>query len=70
VIRLKELRENAQQSLADVAEACGITRQNVHAWETGKIVTIPYRHLMSLSAHFGVSVDYLLGNDFKKRKTA
>lgn len=59
--RLRALREQKGLSQSDVAKLIGVTRTAYVAYETG--ANKPVRKLEELSALFGVSADYILGND-------
>ena len=67
--RLFELREYNNLTQKDVAEVLGLKRRTYTSWEIGTI-TIPLKHLNSLSDYYNVSMDYLLGlstdKDFSK----
>ena len=56
--RLLELR--GEESQQDLADAIGVSRSLVKAWESGDR-KIKIDDLISLSKHFHVSADYLLG---------
>lgn len=60
--RLKELRLNQQLSQVDIAEKLGISNGLYNKYEK-KGVNPPYEILQKLSKIYGVSVDYILGND-------
>ena len=60
--RLREIRERENISQNALANALGITRASVNAWEMG--ISAPNaQSLVMLSKYFNVSVDYLLGLD-------
>ena len=59
--RLRALREESKMSQQEVADFLGITRTAYNKYESGVIK--PVRKLNELSALFGVSADYILGND-------
>lgn len=67
--RLFELRDKSGYSQDDIAHMLGVTRQAVQRWEAGKSQP-PSKRLMKLSKIYGVSVDYLLGNDTDKQTDA
>ena len=58
--RIKNLREQADLTQADLARKLGITRSSVNAWEMG--ISVPSTHyIKELATIFKVSTDYLLG---------
>lgn len=59
--RLRMLRELKQMSQAEVAKAIGVGRTTYLKYEAGD--NKPIRRLKELSALFGVTYDYILGND-------
>lgn len=59
--RLRTLREQKGLSQNEVAKIIGVTRTAYVAYETG--TNKPTRKLQELSDLFGVSADYILGND-------
>ena len=60
--RVKELREKAGLSMVQLAEQLGVTKSRVNMWENNG--TVPRMSvLVELAKVFGVSTDYLLGND-------
>ena len=61
--RIKEARVAAGLSQKYVAATLGVAGPSVSNWESGK-TTPTADNLAALSALFGVSVDFLLGNDF------
>ena len=63
--RLKLLRERIGLTQKDIAEIIGINRVQYNQYENNYI-SIPIKHLISLSSYFKVSVDYLLGLSSKK----
>lgn len=60
--RIKECRINAKMSQKFVAVTLGIAAPSVSNWESGKTQPTP-ENLKRLAALFGVSVDYLLGDE-------
>ncbi len=59
-VRLKQLRRERRITQKAMAELLGKTERHYQAIEAGRVnVSAPV--LMTLSAYFGVSVDYLLG---------
>lgn len=60
--RFRLSRHALDAALQDVADACGVTRQAVSLWETGK--TIPSNAVLERAAKFlGVSSYWLLTGD-------
>ena len=60
--RIKQLREQAGMTQAELAKRLGITRSSVNAWEMG--ISVPStRYIVELAEMFKVSADYLLGID-------
>ena len=60
--RVKDLREKAKLSMDQLAEKLGVSKSRVNMWENSG--TIPRGDvLIRLAMYFGVSTDYLLGND-------
>ena len=64
--RIKEARMAAGLSQKYVATSLGVAGPSVSNWEKGK-TTPTAENLAALSALFGVSVDFLLGNDFSAK---
>lgn len=65
---LKKLRRNAKRSQASIASELRITRQMYAKYESG-ISVIPPTALKILSRIYGVSIDYILGNDKENHNT-
>ena len=58
--RIKQLRETAGYSQAQLAKKPDVTRSSVNAWEMG--ISVPSTHyIVELANIFHVSTDYLLG---------
>ena len=58
--RIKQLREQAGYSLAQLAKRLDVTRSSVNAWEMG--LSMPTtQYVVTLAKLFHVSADYLLG---------
>ncbi len=57
---LKLLRENTNASQEDVANILDIDRTTYNHYENNYI-TIPIKHLITLSNYFKVSIDYIFG---------
>ncbi|MBR7020005.1 MAG: helix-turn-helix transcriptional regulator [Lachnospiraceae bacterium] len=60
--RIKDLRVKAGLSMDALASKLGITKSRINMWENNG--TVPRMSvLLELAQLFGVSTDYLLGND-------
>lgn len=57
--RIKELRKSRGWTQPQLAERCGVTKQAVHLWESGR-QTISRQSLETLCDIFNVQMDYLL----------
>ena len=58
--RIKQLREKAGYSQAQLAKRLDVTRSSVNAWEMG--LSMPTtQYVVTLAKLFHVSADYLLG---------
>lgn len=60
--KIKELREIAGYSQAQLARKLDVTRSSVNAWEMG-LSTPTTQYIVALAKLFHVSSDYLLGLD-------
>ena len=58
--KIKELRENAGYSQAQLAKRLDVTRSSVNAWEMG-LSTPTTQYIVALSKLFHFSADYILG---------
>lgn len=58
--RLKDLREDADQTQAEIADILGISRQHYSLYERGKR-ELPMHHFIALAKYYQVSLDYLAG---------
>lgn len=58
--KIKELREKAGYSQAQLAKKLDVTRSSVNAWEMG-LSTPTTQYIVALSKLFHVSSDYILG---------
>ncbi len=62
MLKIKELRENLKLTQEDLAKKLGYVRTCVSSWESNR--TQPnIDDLKKLSAIFGCTVDYLIGNE-------
>lgn len=60
--RVKELREKGKISMEQLAKQLGVTKSRVNMWENNG--TVPRGDiLIKLANYFGVTTDYLLGNN-------
>ena len=60
--KIKELREKAGYSQAQLAKKLDVTRSSVNAWEMG-LSTPTTQYIVALTKLFHVSADYILGID-------
>ena len=60
--KIRELRENAGYSQAELARRLSVTRSSVNAWESG-LSTPTAVYIVELAKLFRVTSDYLLGLD-------
>lgn len=60
--RLRDLREDADKTQAEIAALLQTTQQQYSKYEKG-IQEIPVHHLITLADFYKVSVDYLLGRE-------
>ena len=58
--RIRDLREDADKTQAEVAAALGISQTMYARYERGANY-LPIRHLIRLAQYYGVSSDYILG---------
>lgn len=58
--RLRDMREDADQTQKEIAALLGIDQRVYSNYETGKR-EIPSRYLIVLADYYHTSVDYLLG---------
>ena len=63
--RLRDLREDADLSQAQVAEYLGIAQTVYSRYERG-YQTIPLQHLIRLADYYHASLDYMTGRTQKK----
>ena len=65
--RLRDLREDADQKQAEIAEILGISRQHYSLYERGDR-ELPMHHFVTLAKYYNVSLDYLAGLIDKPKK--
>lgn len=66
--RIKDLREDADLTQADIAPILQTTREQYSRWERGA-QEIPLHHAITLARFYRVSMDYLTGLTNDKRGT-
>ena len=59
-IRVRNMREDAELSQAQVAEILGISQQHYSMYESGKR-ELPMHLFVKLAKYYNVSLDYLAG---------
>lgn len=65
MLRIKQLRQSKNMSQGDLADLLGITQTAISQWECGR--TFPSTEMLTrLAEIFGVSTDYIIGEDEKK----
>lgn len=64
MLRLKELRKQKKLNQTQFARAFGVAQNTVSNWENGNR-TLDAATANEIADFFGVSVDYLLGNEKK-----
>ena len=65
--RLRDLREDADKTQAEIAEILGTVRQQYARWENGA-QELPMHHFITLAKYYNVSLDYLAGLIVSPRK--
>lgn len=65
MLRLKELRKQKGLNQTSFAKAFGVAQNTVSNWENGNRM-LDTATANEIAKFFGVSVDYLLGNEQKK----
>ena len=63
--RLTRLRSDKKQSLQDVASAVGVSKAHIWELEKGRADNSSMGLVTRLADHFGVSVTFLLGEDYE-----
>ena len=59
--RLRQLRDENNMSLDDVAKSIGMTRPTIYRYEKGLIENVPPENVHKLANLFGVSRPYIMG---------
>ena len=62
--RIRDLREDADKTQAEIAEILGTSQTMYARYERGAN-ELPIRHLIRLARYYGVSAAYILGLDQK-----
>ena len=65
--RIKDLRDDADKTQAEIAQVLGISRQHYALYESGKR-ELPMHHFITLAKYYNVSLDYLAGVISSPRK--
>ena len=65
--RIKDLRDDADKTQAEIAQVLGISRQHYALYESGKR-ELPMHHFVTLAKYYNVSLDYLAGVISSPRK--
>ena len=60
--RIKELRQTAGYSQAQLAKKLDVTRSSINAWEMG-LSTPTTQYVVAIAKLFHVSTDYILGTE-------
>ena len=60
--KIRQLRERAGMSQAQLAKRLDVTRSSVNAWEMG-LSTPTTQYIVALTKLFHVSADYILGTE-------
>lgn len=67
---IRECRESARLSKAELARRIGVSDVAVGYWESGEINVIGHVHIQSLARVFGITVSELLGDEALPRLIA
>lgn len=59
--RLKELRQNTDVTLKDMAKIIGVSEATVQRYENGSIAEIPYKAITAYAKKFKVNPSYIMG---------
>lgn len=59
--RIKELRENSDITLKDMAKIIGVSEATVQRYESGKIHELPYKVIEAYAEKFNVNPSYIMG---------
>lgn len=66
MLRLRQLRKQCDLTMKEFGSRFGLAESTISQYETGKRQP-DYEQLLKFSEYFGVSVDYLLGNETEKK---
>lgn len=58
--RLRDLREDADKSQAEIAEIIGTSQSYYAQYENGKRA-IPFERVIALAKYYNISLDYIAG---------
>lgn len=58
--RLRDLREDADKTQAEIAKILGISPQHYSMYEHGER-ELPMHHFITLARYYNISLDYLAG---------
>lgn len=58
--RLRDMREDADKSQAEIAKILEVSQQHYSMYESGKR-ELPMHHFITLAKYYNVSLDYLAG---------
>ena len=64
--RIEELCKEKNESITTMCRASGVSRASLSDLKMGRNQTLSAETLSKIAAHFGVSVDYLLGKKNEK----
>ena len=66
--KIKALRKEKKQTQQNIADLLGVRRSTYGEYERGKILP-PMDKLKIIAEHFGVTIDYLIGNEEQTEET-
>ncbi len=65
--KIRDMREDADRTQADIADLLGISQQHYSMYERGDR-ELPMHHFITLAKYYNVSLDYLAGLTDKPKK--
>lgn len=68
--RIERLCGNAGINVTTMCKMAGVPRSALSDYKAGRIKSLSADKLSKIAAYFGVSVDYLLGNEEQKKPAA